>query len=288
MTYTAGRKEAEMSTSSTLDPKSPYHDQGGQPPRHSPGATRNGRHWRILRSVAWLLAAIIVAMLLLPSLSLTHSSPLRDWFSGTRESVRTNREIYLIGVGKADITGPVVEINMMGYADPNQLGTGLRQRLYARAFIIGAPDRPADRFVYVVLDTQSGDTAVRYGILDGLVALGEDYSIYGQQNVAITGTHSHSGPGAWLNYLLPQITSKGFDQQSYRAIVDGTILAVQRAHESLQPGHLSLGSTKVAGASINRSLFAYLANPEAERAEYNITSEDDGSVEKRGSYCELR
>lgn len=187
---------------------------------------------------------------------------------------------YLLGVGKADITGPVVEINMMGYADPNQVGSGLRQRLYSRAFIVADPARPADRFVYLVLDTQSGDTAVRYGILSGLQELGSEYAEYGHHNLAVTGTHSHSGPGAWLNYLLPQITSKGFDQQSYRAIVDGALLSIRRAHESLGRGHLSVGSTKVFGANINRSLFAYLNNPAEERERYNISSEDDGSVEK--------
>lgn len=168
----------------------------------------------------------------------------------------------------------------MGYADPKQVGTGLRQRLYSRAFIVADPARPSDRFVYLVLDTQSGDTAVRYGILEGLKGLGPGYADYGHRNLAVTGTHSHSGPGAWLNYLLPQITSKGFDQQSYRAIVDGALLSIQRAHESLAPGHLTVGTTKVFGANINRSLFAYLANPAHERARYNVSSEDDGSVEK--------
>lgn len=187
---------------------------------------------------------------------------------------------YLLGVGKADITGPVVEINMMGYADPKQVGTGLRQRLYSRAFIIGDIEKPDDRFVYIVLDIQSGDTAVRYGILQGLSKLGRQYNVYGHHNVAVTGTHSHAGPGGWLNYLLPQITSKGFDHQSYRAIVDGAILSIRRAHEALEPGYLSVGTTKVTDANINRSLFAYLANPEDERSRYNISADDDGSVEK--------
>ncbi|TVY86199.1 Neutral ceramidase [Lachnellula willkommii] len=187
---------------------------------------------------------------------------------------------YLLGVGKADITGPVVEINMMGYADPKQVGSGLRQRLYSRAFIVGDLKNPEDRFIYLVLDTQSGDTAVRYGVLEDLAKLGGDYAVYGQHNVAVTGTHSHSGPGAWLNYLLPQITSKGFDKQSYRAIVDGAVLSIQRAHSSLQPGTLTVGSTKVFGANINRSLYAYLANPKSERTKYNASAEDDGTVEK--------
>lgn len=150
------------------------------------------------------------------------------------------REKYLLGVGKADITGPVVEINFAGYANLDQKGTGLRQRLHSRAFIIGDKSNPKDRFVYIVIDAQSGDTAVRNGVLDGIAALGSEYALYGQQNIALTGTHSHSGPGAWFNYLLPQVTSLGFDKQSYQAIVDGVVLSIKRAHESLQEVRISL------------------------------------------------
>lgn len=175
---------------------------------------------------------------------------------------------YLIGVGKADITGPVVEINLMGYADPAQTGTGLRQRLYSRAFIVGDIANPTDRFVYLVLDTQSGDTAIRHGILDALADLDGEYAVYGQQNVAVTGTHSHSGPGAWLNYLLPQITSRGFNKPSYQAIVDGAVTSIKHAHASIAPGHLSFGTINITDANINRSPYAYLANPESERSHY--------------------
>lgn len=156
----------------------------------------------------------------------------------------------------------------MGYANSSQVGTGLRQRLYSRAFIVGSPTEPSERIVYMVLDTQSGDTAIRNGILEGLRALGPEYAVYGKDNVAVTGTHSHSGPGAWLNYLLPQITSLGFDKQSYQAIVDGAVLSVQRAHQRLDLGTVSVGSASIADANINRSLFAYLANPADERARY--------------------
>ena len=48
----------------------------------------------------------------------------------------------------------------------------------------------------MVLDTAMGDTAIRNGILEGLAALGPDYAVYSQSNVAVTGTHQHSGPGA--------------------------------------------------------------------------------------------
>lgn len=161
-----------------------------------------------------------------------------------------------------------LEINFMGYADPNQIGSGIRQRIYSRAFIVGSLYRPEERVVYLVLDTQSGDTAIRHGILEGLSQLGDEYAIYNSQNVAVSGTHSHSGPGAFLNYLLPQITSKGFDKQSYQAIVDGAVLSIKRAHEMLTPGNLEFGTVDVQDANINRSPYAYLANPAEEREQY--------------------
>jgi hypothetical protein len=48
----------------------------------------------------------------------------------------------------------------------------------------------------MILDTAMGDTAIRNGILEGLAGLGSDYEMYGQSNVAVVGTHQHSGPGA--------------------------------------------------------------------------------------------
>lgn len=88
-----------------------------------------------------------------------------------------------------------------------------------------------------------------------------------------------------MNNLLPQLTSLGFVKQTYDAIVNGmsstllvtleltparlgTVLAVQRAHDSLALGTLSLGNTTVLDTNINRSPFAYEANPAAERAKY--------------------
>lgn len=102
---------------------------------------------------------------------------------------------YLIGVGKGDITGPVVEIGMMGYADPAQKGSGLRQRIYSRAFIIADVNEPNDRFIYVIADLATGDTAIRDGVLKKLQGLYP--GVYKQSNVAVVGTHSHAGPGEY-------------------------------------------------------------------------------------------
>ncbi|OTB02166.1 hypothetical protein M426DRAFT_24925 [Hypoxylon sp. CI-4A] len=198
--------------------------------------------------------------------------------SDSKARAEAKGDKYLIGAGKADITGPVVEINFAGYADLSQVGSGLRQRIYSRAFIIGDVNNPDDRFVYLVLDTQSGDTAVRFGILDGVAALGDDYAVYGSGNIAVTGTHAHSGPGAWFNYLLPQVTSLGFDKQSYQAIVDGAVLSIKRAHESLTEGYLDFGAVNITDGNLSRSLYAYLANPAEERAQYADETDKEMTV----------
>lgn len=224
----------------------------------------------------------IVALLFTPWL--TYYPAILPNLSRTGSTVPTQNSsdaaTYLLGVGRADITGPVVEINMMGYADTSQSGTGLRQRIYCRAFIVAHPDTPHDRIVYLILDTQSGDTAIRHGILEKLKELGEDYAEYNEQNIAVTGTHSHSGPGAWLNYLLPQITSRGFDKDSYQAIVTGSVRAIQRAHSSLKPGNLYIGSAQTDGISVNRSPYSYLQNPAEERARYTADTDVDMTLLK--------
>ena len=162
-----------------------------------------------------------------------------------------------------------MELSFNGYGNSNQVGAGLRQRLYARTFIIANPSNPDDTFIYVVLDALTGDTGIRHGVLEGLGTLGGDYARYSEHNLAITGTHSHSGPGAWMNYLLLQIPSRGFDQQSHQAIVDGALLSIQRAHGSLTPGRLAFDSIDLENANVNRSPFSYDANPEGEKARYS-------------------
>ncbi|PHH82543.1 hypothetical protein CDD82_5646 [Ophiocordyceps australis] len=193
--------------------------------------------------------------------------------STQKQNFTATGDKYLIGVGKADITGPVVEIGLAGYAQFQQLGSGLRQRLYSRTFIIGDVKNPDDRIAYTVLDNLVGDTAVRYGVLEALAAAGSEYEVYGQHNIALAATHSHSAPGAFWNYFLPQVPTFGFDHQSYQAIVDGALLSIRRAHENIQEGYLDVDTVEIRDAAINRSLFAYLNNPSDERDQYTAATD---------------
>ncbi|KAJ7626794.1 Neutral/alkaline nonlysosomal ceramidase [Roridomyces roridus] len=185
---------------------------------------------------------------------------------------------YLLGLGIADITGPVVETNMMGYASLGQTDTGLHMRQRVRAFLVADPDAPEERILFLNADIAMGDTGARRLIL---AELAEEFGneTYHEGNVAFVGTHQHSGVGGYLENLLPQLTALGLSNQSLSAIVSGSVLASRRAHASLAPGTLSLGRGFVKDGSRNRSPTAYLANPEEERAQYVDNGGDAGDQE---------
>ncbi|KAI0262181.1 Neutral/alkaline nonlysosomal ceramidase [Gloeopeniophorella convolvens] len=174
---------------------------------------------------------------------------------------------YLLGLGIGDITGPVVETNMMGYASLAQTDSGLHMRQRSRAFIVADASNSSNRIVFVNADIAFGDTGIRRSIISNLSAIFP--GVYDASNVAIVSTHQHSGVGGYTENLLPQITSLGYVPETAAAIVQGTVLAVKRAHDSLAPGSLGLGNVTVTGGNRNRSPSAYLANPADERAQYD-------------------
>ncbi|KZV99360.1 Neutral/alkaline nonlysosomal ceramidase [Exidia glandulosa HHB12029] len=178
--------------------------------------------------------------------------------------------------GIGDITGPIVETNMMGYASLGQTDSGLHMRQRARAFIVADASNPTDRVLFVNLDIGMGDTGIRRGILAKLQTLYN--GTYNAQNTALVSTHSHSGVGGYVENLLPQLTSLGFVPLAYQAIVDGTVRAVQKAHANLAPGSLAVGNTTVQDGNANRSPFSYLQNPAEERARYTDDQDKDLSL----------
>ncbi|KAF7320213.1 hypothetical protein MKEN_00805800 [Mycena kentingensis (nom. inval.)] len=135
-----------------------------------------------------------------------------------------------------------------------------------------------ERVLLLNADIAMGDTGVRRALLRALSAeFGS--GTYHAGNVAFVGTHQHSGVGGYLENLLPQLTALGISNQSFNAIVDGSVLATRRAHASLAPGTLSLGAGRVEQGSRNRSPTAYLANPAAERAKYASNGGENGGQE---------
>ena len=49
---------------------------------------------------------------------------------------------------------------------------------------------------------------------------GDQYTV---ENVMLSGTHTHSGPAGFFQYLLFDITSQGFIQGTFDAMVTGIV-----------------------------------------------------------------
>ncbi|KAK6939262.1 Neutral/alkaline non-lysosomal ceramidase, N-terminal, partial [Dillenia turbinata] len=172
---------------------------------------------------------------------------------------------YLIGVGSYDMTGPAADVTMMGYANLNQITAGIHFRLRARAFIVAESENGA-RFAFVNLDAGMASQLVTIKVLERLNHRYGD--LYNEDNLAISGTHTHAGPGGYLQYALYAAASLGFVPQSFDAIVNAIALSIVQAHNNLKPGSIFINQGDVENAGINRSPSAYLFNPAEERARY--------------------
>ncbi|KAK7086864.1 Neutral ceramidase, partial [Halocaridina rubra] len=98
-------------------------------------------------------------------------------------------------------------------------------------------------------------------------------AIYNHANVMLSGTHTHSGPGGYLQFLVFDVTSLGFLQDSFDALVEGIFQSIKMAHENVVPGYIYVNSGELLDTSINRSPTGYLNNPEEERAKYEYDTD---------------
>ena len=52
-------------------------------------------------------------------------------------------------------------------------------------------------------------------------------NLYNENNVCISGTHTHSGPGGYWQYVLFEVSSLGFVEESLNVIVDGIVESIK-------------------------------------------------------------
>lgn len=170
---------------------------------------------------------------------------------------------YRIGVGIADITGPPAEVAFMGYANPEQKGVGVHLRQFSRAFII---DDGKSRLVFVSADCGMMGTFLRKEVLKRLA--GKLGDLYTEENVMLSGTHTHSTPGGFLMDFIFDINTWGFVPETFEAYAAGIVRSILRAHSRIVEGEIEMSMGEVLDANINRSPTSYLQNPADERQNY--------------------
>ncbi|KAI9333422.1 Neutral/alkaline nonlysosomal ceramidase [Obelidium mucronatum] len=210
-----------------------------------------------------------------------HSGPKRVDFPMTDSPDAA----IMVGTGKSDISLPIGEVNMMGYAEILQNANGIHLRLKARAFIFTNPESSKHRAVYVCADLGFMSSIARQQIAERLNTTEyhdpeTNQPYYTIENVMVSVTHTHSGPGGFADGFMYQITSLGKVPMAREAVVDAIVSAIQYAHSDLESSlrkseknqefHRVVVNTGILrNGGLNRSPSSYNQNPEQERAMYD-------------------
>ncbi|KAJ3195270.1 hypothetical protein HDU82_002180, partial [Entophlyctis luteolus] len=200
------------------------------------------------------------------------------------------QSVFKVGVGRADITSPIGEVNTAGYDDLGVNSDGIHLRLKARAFVFAGTNSQRVAFVSVdlgkllvnpIMSIYTISQALNSHRMKELVvsklqdALGSEGTQYSLENIMISATHTHAGPGGYNDDFLYQALTFGFISETRNTIASGVADAIIQAHNQIasQTGasKVLLNQGTVDNASINRSNKSYLNNPAEERALYAKT-----------------
>jgi neutral ceramidase len=169
---------------------------------------------------------------------------------------------FNVGAARIDITGPFVQ-ESTGYSSPGDEMSGLAMRLYSRAFVIEDPD--GGRVVALATaDMLHMYQSVKLGVVQKLASDGYG-SVFGTDNVLVSGTHTHAAPSNISWYPLFNVFNgvAGFDVLNYRIVVNGIAQSIETAYRGRRPAVVRLAQGALSGAVHNRSLAAYSADPDA-------------------------
>ncbi|XP_055085459.1 neutral ceramidase isoform X2 [Periophthalmus magnuspinnatus] len=182
---------------------------------------------------------------------------------------------YLIGLGRADCTGPPAEVPLMGYANAGQTAAGIHTRLFSRAFIV---DDGQKRVVFVSVDIGMVSQRLRLEVMRSLEQ--KFGSLYHRQNVLLSGTHTHCGPGGYFQYTLLMMSTKGYIKSAVQPLVQAIVKSIELAHENMKPGRIFRNFGKLEQSSLNRSPQSYKNNPQDERDRYSEDTDKQVTVLK--------
>ena len=180
---------------------------------------------------------------------------------------------FLVGTGIYDITGPAAECGMMGYSMPDQKTEGIQMRLRSRAFVVVDPDN-GKRVAFVSAEAGIIPQGIKQAVVKKL--LSKYGGLYTDENVAISATHTHSGPGAYSHYALYNLSMLGYDEKHFNTVAEGIYQSIIRAHNNLEAGDIRINIGDLYDCGWNRSPIAYNNNPAAEKAKY--TSDTDKTM----------
>jgi neutral ceramidase len=190
------------------------------------------------------------------------------------------------GAGKADVT-PATGYYLGGWTRADRTAHGQHTRLWSRALVL---ERGGRKVALVAIDLFMVPGGMVKHIGERLAAQG-----FSEQNILISASHTHSGPGGYANYPTLNTAAPSFETttaldvasymsllnpgpanpQLYRFLVERISTAIARANQDLGAAEAGWGSARIVGITRNRSLEAHLANHDIIKARGEGSEADD-------------
>ena len=200
-----------------------------------------------------------------------------------------SNQLFQIGTGVQDMTGPAADSISAGYESPTHVLRGIHLRQFARAFALRSPCN-GKRVVMVVAETGFVTQGTRQTVMALIAADPELAPHYDLQNVMLSATHTHSGPGGEAHHAAYNLFRLGYDALVHEIYTQALYRAIRQAHLNLeahpQAGRVRLALGELLDANTNRSEEAYARNPEGERQQW--LNRDGGEVNVNKLMVQLR
>src|SRR5829696_3349963 len=188
------------------------------------------------------------------------------------------------GAGRADIT-PDTGHYLGGWTRADRTAKGQQTRLFARTIVLQQGNR---KLALVSIDLFMIPGGLLKQIGDGLAARG-----FSEQNILISASHTHSGPGGYANFptlntAAPSLQTVGdpqsffaffnpqrADPELYRFVLEQIEASIVRADDDLGPAAAAWGSDRITGLTQNRSIEAHLNDHGIVKARGEGKADDD-------------
>lgn len=161
------------------------------------------------------------------------------------------------GFGRADITPPP-GLGLAGNGPEGKQARGWRTRLYARALLV--QDGRGERLALVTADLPHVSALLHRRVAERLKLAGLHVSA---DNLLLSATHTHSGPGHFYEateYNRTSASIAGYDERVTAFLVARLSSAVEQAAGRLRPARMAWGQRAVWGLTRNRSYEAFRRN----------------------------
>lgn len=152
---------------------------------------------------------------------------------------------FRAGAAQADITPDVHKwkVNSIGYAS-HKVMTGVNDPILCQALAAGDGESLA---MIVTCDLMGTPPVLRKKILDGLAGTGIT-----DDNLLVSCSHTHSGPGNMMPNLVARIGFGGYREELTQWTAERIIAAAGQALGSMRPAGVMAATTQLPGVTRNR------------------------------------